>query len=116
MSKKRVDVREDLRSIQSFSVLAPPPKRRSHPSLVLLAALLTVLTSIAVCVVAVLAPAPAAALPVVVAICVGCPVFAGWEVPTAIASLRADRAAGRALDRLRRSLAQLPETEHPLGL
>jgi hypothetical protein len=41
--------------------------------------------------------------------------FAVWEVPGAIASLRADREGGKALATLRRSLAQLPETEHPLG-
>jgi hypothetical protein len=40
--------------------------------------------------------------------------FAGWEVPNALATLRSDR-AGKALRKLRRSLAELPETEHPLG-
>ncbi len=41
--------------------------------------------------------------------------FAGWEVPSAVAALRSER-AGRALARLRRTLDELPETEHPLGL
>ena len=54
------------------------------------------------------------AIPLVVAICIGCPLFAGWEVPNALAALRANR-AGKALARLRRSLDELPETEHPLG-
>jgi len=41
--------------------------------------------------------------------------FAVWEVPGAIALLQAEREGGEALATLRRSLAQLPETEHPLG-
>lgn len=87
----------------------------ARPRLVVLAALVTSLISAAVCVGAILAPAPAAAIPLVVAICIGCPMFAGWEVPNAVAALRAKR-AGRAMARLRRSLDELPETEHPLGL
>jgi hypothetical protein len=85
-----------------------------QPRLVLLAALLTALISAGVCVAAILAPAPAVAIPLVVAICIGCPMFAGWEVPNALAAIRANR-AGKALARLRRSLDRLPETEHPLG-
>lgn len=81
-----------------------------------LVALLTVLVSIGVCVAAVLAPAPAAAVPLVVAICVGCPLLAAWEAPPALAKLRAHRAGGSALAQLRRSLDELPEIEHPLGL
>jgi hypothetical protein len=42
--------------------------------------------------------------------------FAVWEVPGAIASLWAEREGGKALATLRRRLAQLPETEHPLGV
>ena len=90
------------------------PARPPQPRLVLLAALLTALISAGVCVGAILAPAPAVAIPLVVAICVGCPMFAGWEVPNALAALRARRAR-KALARLRRSLDRLPETEHPLG-
>jgi len=92
----------------------PGPARPAQPRLVLLAALLTALISAGVCVGAILAPAPAVAIPLVVAICVGCPMFAGWEVPNALAALRARRAR-KALARLRRSLDRLPETEHPLG-
>jgi fatty acid desaturase len=95
----------------SGSRSAPP----AQPLLILLAALLTALISAAVCVAAILGPAPAAAIPLVVVISIGCPMFAGWEVPNALAALRANRAA-KALGRLRRSLDQLPETEHPLGL
>ena len=87
----------------------------ARPRLVVLAALLTSLISAAVCVGAILAPAPGVAIPLVVAICIGCPMFAGWEVPNALAALRANR-ADDALARLRRTLAELPETEHPLGL
>jgi hypothetical protein len=90
------------------------PVRPGQPRLVLLAALFTVLLSAAVCVGAILAPAPGVAIPLVLAICIGCPVFAAWEVPNALAALRANR-AGHALAKLRRSLAELPETEHPFG-
>jgi hypothetical protein len=91
-----------------------PPARTWRPRLVLLAAVLTALISAGVCVGAILAPAPAVAIPLVVAICIGCPMFAGWEVPNALAALRANR-AGKTLAKLRRSLDRLPETEHPLG-
>jgi len=91
-----------------------PPARTWQPRLVLLAAVLTALISAGVCVAATLAPAPAVAIPLVVAICIGCPMFAGWEVPNALAALRANR-AGKTLAKLRRSLDRLPETEHPLG-
>jgi hypothetical protein len=47
-------------------------------------------------------------------VCVGCPMFATWELPIARASLRAQRGR-RALATLRKSLDQLPEVEHPLG-
>lgn len=91
------------------------PAAPARPRLVVLVAALTSVISAAVCVAAILAPAPAVVIPFVVAICVGCPIFAGWEVPNAVAALQAKR-AGRVLARLRRSLAELPETEHPLGL
>jgi hypothetical protein len=79
----------------------------------------TVLVSIGMCAGAVLAPAPPMAVPLVVAICVGSPMFAGWEAPRALSSLRAERierAHRRALAALTKNLEQLPETEHPLGL
>ena len=90
------------------------PAMSARPGLVLLVAAVTALISAATCTGAILAPAPAAAIPLVVAICIGCPMFPGWEVPNAIAGLRSQR-AGRALARLRRTLDALPETEHPLG-
>jgi hypothetical protein len=50
-----------------------------------------------------------------VALCVGAPMFAGWEVPGALAWVRADRRRRKALDALVRTLDGLPEVEHPLG-
>jgi hypothetical protein len=52
---------------------------------------------------------------VVVIIAIGCPVLASWQIPPVVATLRAKRFATRALSQLHRGLAQLPETEHPLG-
>lgn len=92
---------------------------RGQPHLVLAVAVLTALVSIAMCAGAVLAPAPPIAVPLVVAICVGSPLFAGWQVPQALISLRSERTERgqrRAVAALRESLARLPETEHPLGL
>jgi hypothetical protein len=74
------------------------------------------LVSVGICVAAIVARAPAAVAPLVAAVCVGGPLFAGWEVPSALTSLRAERARGRAVAALRRGLQELPETEHPLGL
>jgi hypothetical protein len=59
---------------------------------------------------------PAAIVPVLVIVCVGSPVFGTWELPLAITALRAKRAGHRhALAMLRRTLDELPETDHPLG-
>jgi hypothetical protein len=60
---------------------------------------------------AALVPAPLAALPLVVIVCVGMPMAATLELPAAIAALRRD---SDAIAALRRQLAQLPETAHPL--
>jgi hypothetical protein len=68
-----------------------------------------------VCAAATLTPAPSAVVPLVALICVGCPMFASWEVPPALAALRARR-GNKALAMLRESLDRLPEVEHPLGL
>jgi hypothetical protein len=88
----------------------------AQPRLVLAVAVFAVLVSIGMCAGAVLVPAPPAAVPLVVAICIGSPVFAGWEVPRALRAERIERRRRRALAALRKSLEQLPETEHPLGL
>ena len=98
------------------SLMFLPMRFSRAQAVVLVAAALTTLLSSGVCVLAVLAPAPAPALPLVVAICVGGPLFASWQVPGLLASLRADRSGSRAMAKLRRTLAQLPEVEHPLGL
>lgn len=111
----KFDIRDDLpphRARRVFGLPAPRPQ----PAMLLVAAVFTALICAALCVGAILAPAPKAAVPLIALICVGCPMLAGWEVPTAVASLRARRSGGRALAMLRRSLDQLPETEHPLGL
>jgi hypothetical protein len=60
---------------------------------------------------------PVAVDPLIVLVCIGCPVFGTWELSSAIASLRAGRVRGKrmAVVQFRRSLARLPEVEHPLG-
>lgn len=69
---------------------------------------------------AALVPAPPAILPLLVVVCIGCPMAAACELPAAIAGLRRVRRPrtidSRALDLLRRQLDALPETQHPLGL
>lgn len=90
-----------------------PAGRRPH--LVVLLAVATALASVALCATAILARAPSAVVPLVALICVGCPIFASWEVPVAVSALRAER-SHKALAMFRKSLDQLPEVEHPLGL
>jgi hypothetical protein len=105
----------DYVMIDDSLMLTPNALTRSRPQIVLLAAAFTALVSVTLCAAAVLAPAPTAVVPLVVIICVGAPLFAGWEVPIALACLRSRRSAGRAVAALKRALAQVPETEHPLG-
>ena len=83
--------------------------------LVVVTAILSAIVAVGCCIGAILAHAPVAATPLVAAICVGAPMFAVLEVPGALAELRMNRGK-QALVRLRRRLAELPETEHPLGL
>jgi len=61
--------------LEDYALTMWRPISRAQPRLVLLAALFTALISAAVCVGAILAPAPGAAIPLVVAICIGCPMF-----------------------------------------
>ena len=91
---------------------------RREALLVCLGALVAFLASAGLAAGAMLVPAPPAVVPVVATICVICPVFAAWELPGAVAALRAASVAGRerAVARMRRALERLPETEHPLGL
>ncbi len=59
---------------------------------------------------AALAPAPPAVLPLVVLAGVGMPMVVAYQLPPAVAALRAHRRLATAV---RRDLAQLPETAHP---
>ena len=83
--------------------------------LVMITAVLSAIVAVGCCIGAILAHAPVAATPLIAAICVGCPMFAVVEVPGALAELRRNNGE-KALNRLRRRLAELPEIEHPLGL
>jgi hypothetical protein len=93
----------------------PEWQTRTKPALILLAAAMTIVTSAMLIGAAILAPAPEAVVPFVIIIAIGCPILASWQVPQVVAMLRAKRFATRALSQLHRGLAQLPETEHPLG-
>ncbi|MGZ4278844.1 MAG: hypothetical protein ACXVFN_23330 [Solirubrobacteraceae bacterium] len=68
---------------------------------------------------ALLAKAPPAVVPLIAATCVGIPVLASWDLPAALAVLRAGAAErardARAVAQLRRHLDGLPETPHPHG-
>jgi hypothetical protein len=79
---------------------------------------LTALTCAALMAAAALVPAPPAALPLLIAVSIGCPMLAVSQSSSALAVLRgrrrADRLDERALIELRRELDQLPETGHPL--
>jgi hypothetical protein len=61
---------------------------------------------------AALAPAPPAVLPLVLLAGVGVPMLVAYDLPPAVSSLRAHR---RLVTAMRRDLAQLPETSHPLS-
>ena len=91
--------------------LLPIPNRRQALLTCLLAATAAVACA-ALLTAAALAPAPPGALPLLIVVCVGFPLIAGWELPVAVAVLRQRTAA---VGDFRRTLAELPETEHPLG-
>ena len=91
------------------------PLKRHQAILACVTAVVTALTCAGVCAAAVLVPAPAAVVPLVVTVCIGCPMFAAWDLPRAVATLRSRKAGhAKALAELRRALDQLPETAHPL--
>jgi hypothetical protein len=92
----------------------PLPTRKQAIRLCVVAAA-TAVTCAGLLVAAALADAPVALLPLIVVLCVGCPMLAAWELPGAVAMLRR-RPEAHAIARLRRTLDRLPETEHPLGL
>ena len=92
-----------------------PGSMTRHQALVVCAtALATIVLCGALCAAAILVPAPAGVVPVVALCCVGMPIFATWELPSAIAVVRTRHRA--AMSELQRALAQLPEVDHPLGL
>jgi hypothetical protein len=93
----------------------PLPKPRQALLTCVLAATAMV-ASAALFAAAALAPAPPGALPLLIAVCIGCPLLAAWELPIAVTVLRVRASVRRdALTELRARLADLPETEHPLG-
>ncbi len=77
---------------------------------------LAVLTSAGLFTAAALVPAPPAILPLVLAVCIGGPMLAAWELRTVTAARTRSPLDSRAVARLRRHLDELPETPHPLGL
>jgi peptidoglycan/LPS O-acetylase OafA/YrhL len=104
-----------------------PWRRRRHRRREVVAAFaltaITVATCAALLAAAALVPAPAAVLPLVAVVCLGCPMFAVWELSRRFGPGAGVRAApdertldAKALEELRRALARLPETRHPLGL
>ena len=93
--------------MNASSILSPGRAR-----LVCLSAAAMALACAGLIVTAVLVPPPAAIAPVLALVCIGCPMAAAYELPAAIVALRAHRRAAAAL---RRGLAELPETPHPLG-
>jgi hypothetical protein len=97
----------------------PPPPTRRRAIVTCAFVGVTALVCAGLLTAAALVPAPPAALPVLVIVCIGCPMMAACELPAALARLRkpARRAVdSRALNALRRQLDALPETQHPLGL
>jgi hypothetical protein len=84
----------------------------SRARLVCLSAAAMALACAGLIVTAVLVPPPTAIAPVLALVCIGCPMAAAYELPAAIRALHAHRRASAAL---RRGLAELPETPHPLG-
>jgi hypothetical protein len=96
----------------------PLPTRKQAIRLCVVAAA-TAVTCAGLLVAAALADAPVALLPLIVVLCVGCPMLAAWELPPAVAAFRHHReridANACALAELRAGLAKLPETSHPLG-
>jgi hypothetical protein len=93
---------------------------RRQASLTRLFCALAVVTSGALFTAAALVPAPPAVLPLVLAVCIGGPMVAAWELrsTTAVRGRRRghDPLDSNAVAQLRRQLEALPETQHPLGL
>jgi hypothetical protein len=86
---------------------------------------LTIVACAALCLAAFVVPAPPVVVPFVVVVSIAVPMVAAWDLPMAIAVLRSpssalarrnEAATAVALNKLRAELAELPETQHPLGL
>jgi hypothetical protein len=96
---------------------ALPTRRQAYANCSLAA--MTVLACAGLLCAAVAAHAPVAVLPLVAAVCIGCPMAMAWSLPVSIALLRAaarvDELDRHAVAALRRHLERLPETPHPLG-
>jgi hypothetical protein len=99
--------------------MSTPPMARRRPLLLCAFVTLTALMCGGLLCAAALVPAPPVVLPLLVVVCIGCPMAAACELPSAIAALRRTGARAldsRSLEALRRQLDALPETQHPLGL
>jgi hypothetical protein len=100
-----------------------PPTRR-HALLACAGLFVTVALCAGLLSLAVLMPAPPAALPLLLVACLGGPALAAHELPYVLEVLRARRRAAlpdprpeaEVLEELRRALDALPETHHPLDL
>ena len=97
-----------------------PPRRQAQLQLAFAA--ITALVCGGLLAAAALVPAPPAALPAVILTCIGLPMLAAVELPSALEVLR--RRPHRlpqpldesTVDLMLRHLEHLPEIEHPLGL
>jgi 4-amino-4-deoxy-L-arabinose transferase-like glycosyltransferase len=93
---------------------------RRKASLTRLFCALAVVMSGALFTAAALVPAPPAVLPLLLAVCIGGPMLAAWELrsTTGVATRRRtrDKLDSNAVAQLRSQLEALPETQHPLGL
>jgi hypothetical protein len=99
-------------------IAAPRPRTRREAASACIFAAVSFACAASLCVAAVLLHPPVAVVPLLVIACVGCPVFGTWELVPAVATLRYNGRVSskrKAIASFRRSLAALPETDHPLG-
>lgn len=84
--------------------------------LVVIGALLTIVVAAALGVAAIVMGVPNIAVPAILLVSVGGPLFTAWELPAALRALvTRRRARAREIAAWRATLAELPETKHPLG-
>jgi hypothetical protein len=96
-----------------------PPTSRRHAAVICAVAAATAFVCAALVSAAALVPAPPVVLPLIGAICIGCPLAVREDMRSSISVLRDPALTPlrrRHIGRLRRQLDRLPETEHPLGL